>query len=197
MYFVYVTGPLGPGAQLTLAKFVTHHYTELWTGVLPVNAGDTLYLGVQGTMLTVKLNGNTLTTQTDGSITAAGYPGFDLTDYDGLGAPGDGQLDNWIAGSLDGSSTVTPPTNVHSTSVSSSEIDLSWTASTATAGITGYIVFRDGAQIGTSTTGSFADTGLTPTSAYNYTVVGYATNGATSAPSTPVVITTQPAGGPD
>ena len=47
MYFVYVTGPLGPGAHLTLAKFVTHNYTELWSGTLTINAGDVLYLGVE------------------------------------------------------------------------------------------------------------------------------------------------------
>ncbi len=104
MYFVYVVGPLGPGAQVVLAKFVTHNYTELFRGVVPVNGGDTLFLGVQGTTLTVKLNGTTVTTRTDGSITQ-GYPGFDITDYDGQGAPGDGQLDNWSAGTIDGGGT--------------------------------------------------------------------------------------------
>ena len=74
MYFVYVTGPLGQNTRLTLAKFVTHVYTELWTSTLSVNAGDTLYLGAQGSTLTVKLNGATVTTQTDGSITSPVSP---------------------------------------------------------------------------------------------------------------------------
>jgi len=98
MYFVYVTGPLGPNARLTLGKFLQHNYTELWTSVQPVVAGDILYLSAVGSTLTVKLNGVVVTTQTDGSITAPGFAGLDITDYDGQGAPGDGQCDNWEGG---------------------------------------------------------------------------------------------------
>ena len=158
-----------PKTGLTLAKFVTHVYTELWTSVLPVNAGDTLYLGVQGTTLTVKLNGNTLTTQTDGSITAPGFAGFDVTDYDGKGAPGDGQLDNWVGGTFDASGAITAPTNLQTTAVTSNEIDLAWTASTAAAGVARYNVLRNGTQVGTSTTPAFADTGLAASTNYTYT----------------------------
>ena len=38
---------------------------------------------------------------------------------------------------------------------------LSWTASTDDVGVTGYRVFQDGSQVGTSATTSFSFTGLT------------------------------------
>ena len=198
MYFAYVIGPLGPGAQLVLAKFVGHIYTELWRDVVTVNAGDTLYLGVQGTTLTVKLNGVVMTAQSDGSI-VAGYPGFDITDYDGQGASGDGQLDNWSAGGFDGTeTTITAPGDVHSTAVTATQIDLAWTASTPAAGVAGYTILRNGVSIGTAATPVFVDGGLTPATSYTYTVVGNTAGGSTSAPSIPVAITTLPAaGGPD
>ncbi len=189
MYFVYVTGPLGPGARLTLAKFVTHVYTELWTSILTVNAGDRLYLGVSGSTLTVQLNGNTLTTQTDQSITDPGFAGLDITDYDGGGAPGDGQCTDWVGGDL---SSITVPTDVTGIAISSDEIDLSWTASTATAGVAGYNVFRNGTQIGTSATTAYADTGLSPSTTYAYAVAAFDAAGNTSPLSAPINIITQP-----
>jgi chitodextrinase len=186
MYFVYVVGPLGPRAQLVLAKFVRHVYAELWSSVLPVNAGDVVYLSASGTTLTVKLNGTTLTTQTDGSITAAGYPGIDVTDYDGRGAPGDGQCDNWEGGAV--GNLLAAPTNLAGTAVSSSQVNLSWTASTGAAG---YKVFRNGTQAGSSVTTSYSDSGLTLGTTYTYAVAAYASDGTTSPLSAPIAVTTQ------
>jgi chitodextrinase len=185
MYFVYVTGPLGPNARLTLAKFVTHVYTELWTAVMPVNSGDQLYLSVSGTELTVKLNGTSLAVRNDSSISAAGYPGFDITDYDGRGRPGDGQCDAWEAGSFESSPPIAPPTptGVTASAQSSSQINVGWTAST---GATGYHVFRNGAEIGTSLSASYLDSGLSLGTSYTYNVSAYDTNGNSSALSTSV-----------
>jgi hypothetical protein len=71
----------------------------------------------------------------------------------------------------------TAPTNLTATAASSSQIGLSWTASTDPAGVSGYKVERcqgancsNFAQIGTSTTASYSDTGLTPNSSYSYRV---------------------------
>ena len=47
---------------------------------------------------------------------------------------------------------------------------LSWTASTDNVGVTGYQIFRNGAQVGTSTTTSFTNTGLAASTAYSFTV---------------------------
>ena len=71
----------------------------------------------------------------------------------------------------------TAPTNLTGTAVSSSQMNLSWTASTDNVGVTGYLIERcQGAgctnfvQVGTSTTTTFNDTGLTGATAYSYRV---------------------------
>jgi uncharacterized repeat protein (TIGR03806 family) len=70
----------------------------------------------------------------------------------------------------------TPPTvpqGVSAVAVSSTQIDVSWQASTdAGSGVAGYQVFRNGAvtPIGTVTGTSYSDLALTPATQYTYTV---------------------------
>ncbi|MBI4134500.1 MAG: fibronectin type III domain-containing protein, partial [Candidatus Sungbacteria bacterium] len=65
----------------------------------------------------------------------------------------------------------TVPTNLTATVISSSEIDLSWTASTDNVGVTKYKIFRDGVKIATEPTATtHKNTGLTPNTTYRYTV---------------------------
>ena len=49
------------------------------------------------------------------------------------------------------------PSGLTATATSSSSVSLSWTASTDNVGVTGYNIFRNGVQIGTSTTTSYTD----------------------------------------
>jgi len=46
----------------------------------------------------------------------------------------------------------TVPTNLTATAISSTQINLAWTASTDNVGVTGYQIFRNGVQVGTSAT---------------------------------------------
>src|SRR3989344_5748408 len=69
------------------------------------------------------------------------------------------------------------PTNLSASAVSSSQINLSWTASTDNVGVTGYRVERcqgstctTFAQIATPSTNSYNDTGLTANTTYRYRV---------------------------
>ena len=71
----------------------------------------------------------------------------------------------------------TAPSNLTATAASASQINLSWTASTDNVGVTGYLVERcsgagctNFAQIGTPTSTSFSDTGLTVNTSYSYRV---------------------------
>lgn len=64
----------------------------------------------------------------------------------------------------------TIPTGLTTTAITSTQINLSWTASTDNVAVTGYQVFRNGTQVGTSTTNTFSDTGLSPSTLYSYTV---------------------------
>ena len=74
----------------------------------------------------------------------------------------------------------TIPTDLTATGVSSTQIDLAWTASTDNVGVTGYNIFRDEVQVGTSSTVSFSDTGLQPSTTYAYTVAAFDAAGKTS-----------------
>jgi chitodextrinase len=54
-----------------------------------------------------------------------------------------------------------------------SSLQFSWTGSTDTggSGVASYEIFRDGTAVGTSTTSTFTDSGLTPATAYSYAIV--------------------------
>jgi len=90
-------------------------------------------------------------------------------------------------------SDTTPPSvpiNLTATAASFSQVNLTWTASTDNVGVTGYQIFRNGSQIGTTSSNNYADTGLSPSTLYTYTVAAFDAAGNTSAPSTPASATT-------
>jgi chitodextrinase len=63
------------------------------------------------------------------------------------------------------------PGGFSATAVSSTQINLSWTAATDNVGVTGYNVYRNGAQIATlGAVTTFQNTGLTASTTYSYTV---------------------------
>ena len=86
------------------------------------------------------------------------------------------------------SDTTTPsvPTNLQASVVSTSQINLSWTASTDNTAVTGYNIYRNGTKIATATSTSYSNTGLTASTTYSYTVSAYDAAGNTSAQTTAV-----------
>ncbi len=97
----------------------------------------------------------------------------------------------------------TPPTTPGTPSltvVSSSQINLSWVASTDNVGVTGYRVQRCAgascttfAQVGSATTNSYNDTGLTPSTSYSYRIEATDAAGNLSGFSSTASATTQSA----
>jgi len=85
----------------------------------------------------------------------------------------------------------TVPNNLTASAISSSQINLSWTASTDNIGVTGYKIFRNGIQIAIPTNVSYFDTGLTANTSYTYSVVASDAAGNTSPQSLSVLATTQ------
>src|SRR5213596_3288618 len=89
--------------------------------------------------------------------------------------------------------TVAPstPTGLLASAVSSSQINLSWTASTDNVGVTGYRVYRAGTllvTLGVVTT--YQNTGLAPSTTYSYTVQAIDAAGNASAQSVSASATT-------
>jgi regulation of enolase protein 1 (concanavalin A-like superfamily) len=56
---------------------------------------------------------------------------------------------------------------------SSTQVALAWSAATDNVAVTGYNIFRNGAQIGTATGTTYQDSGLAPSTLYSYTVSAY------------------------
>lgn len=82
------------------------------------------------------------------------------------------------------------PMSLTATELSSSQINLSWTASTDNVGVSGYKVYRNGTYL-KSVTGTFtSDTGLSPSTQYCYTVSAYDTANNESAQSSQACATT-------
>lgn len=88
----------------------------------------------------------------------------------------------------------TVPTALVAGAVSGTSVAFSWTASTDNVGVTGYKVFRNGVQVGTTTTASYTDTTVVASTSYTYTVQAYDAAGNVSASSTGLAVTTTGSG---
>ncbi len=83
----------------------------------------------------------------------------------------------------------TPPSALTATAQSSTRVDLVWTASNDDTTVT-YTVLRDGASVGTSSTTSFSDLSVGPTTTYSYVVTASDSAGHVSGPSNAASATT-------
>lgn len=84
----------------------------------------------------------------------------------------------------------TKPMNLSATAVSSSQVDLAWTASTDNVGVAGYKIFRNDTQIDTTSTNFYSDVSVSPSTIYSYYVVAYDAARNDSDPSNIDVVTT-------
>lgn len=86
----------------------------------------------------------------------------------------------------------TAPTSLSASAVSTSQINLSWGASTDVggSGLAGYRIYRGGSFINSTSSTSYSDTGLATATAYSYTVASYDQATNTSAQSDTASATT-------
>ena len=97
----------------------------------------------------------------------------------GCGGGGDGGGGNPLpsSGGLPTADTTAPtvPQNLAATAIGTTQVNLTWAASTDSggAGLAGYRVLRGGVEIATTAQTNFSNTGLTPNTAYSYTVRAY------------------------
>ncbi len=94
-------------------------------------------------------------------------------------------------------SSPTVPQSFFAAAVSSTQINLSWSQSTDNVGIAGYKIFRGGAQIGSTTAVSYADTNLVPNTTYKYRISSYDAASNNSALSPEISAATPPQDGTD
>lgn len=107
------------------------------------------------------------------------------------------QLADIIEGGGGGSDTEAPtiPKNLNAMAASSTQINLSWTASTDNVVVTGYRIYRGGTVLTTTIQTSYSDTGLSASTAYTYNVTAYDAAANQSVQSSSASTTTQAGGG--
>ncbi|MCJ0874536.1 carbohydrate binding domain-containing protein [Streptomyces sp. AP-93] len=154
--------------------------------------GSYVYLGVTGgastwtpsaaayTKLTVAFT--TGASQTSAEVYLNGWYGQGTYHADDITLDGPG-------GTVD-TQAPTVPGSLAATGKTSTTASLSWTASTDNVGVNGYDVYQGGALVATSGTTSATVTGLTPSTAYAFTVRARDAAGNTSAASNTVNVTT-------
>jgi len=84
------------------------------------------------------------------------------------------------------------PSGLRTTAVTDARVDLAWTASTDDEAMAGYRVYRDGVLVGSPTATNWSALGLSPSTAYRFTVQAVDEAGNTSASSSALTVTTKP-----
>jgi chitodextrinase len=134
------------------------------------------------------------TTYSDTGLTASTQYSYTVSAFDAA-RNFSAQSSAASATTLSSTDTTAPtvPTNLTAVSISSSQINLSWTASTDAVGVAGYRIYRGGSQIATSSgTGTiYSNTGLTASNLYSYTVSAFDAARNFSAQSSSASATTQ------
>ena len=100
-----------------------------------------------------------------------------------------------ISGTTEDTEAPSAPSNLTSSNVTETTVDLSWTASTDNVGVTGYDVYQNGSLLGSVENNSANVTGLTAGTTYNYYVKAKDAAGNISAASNTISVTTNESGG--
>ena len=102
-----------------------------------------------------------------------------------------------LFGNTGGSDTQAPsnPSALIASNITSTSVDLAWSASTDNVGVTGYTIFNGSTQIGTSTSTSYNVTGLTAGTTYTFYVRAFDAAANTSGNSNGANVTTTTGGG--
>ena len=129
------------------------------------------------------------TSYSDSGLTAATAYSYTVVAYDAAGNLSTASAAYSVTTLANVSTVPTTPTNLAVSNITATGATVSWSASTATAGIAGYQVWATNIAKTTTAT-SYSLTGLTPATSYNITVRAYDVNGVYSPLATSIKITT-------
>ena len=117
---------------------------------------------------------------TDSSLTPGTNYSYTVAAYDAAGNTS-AQTASSLFSTLADTTAPSVPTSLTSPGQTTTSVTLAWTASADDVAVTGYKVYRGGTQVGTTTSATYTDTGLTAATSYSYTVAAYDAAGNTSA----------------
>ena len=151
--------------------------------------------GLSGVVAVAAGHGFTMALKSDGTVVAWGTNYYGETTVpaglSGVVAIAAGYMHSVaLVGTAVDAVSPSVPTALTATSASATQINLSWTASTDNVSVTGYKIYRNGVQVGTSVLTNFSDTGLTSSTTYSYTVAACDAAANCSAQSAAVSATT-------
>jgi hypothetical protein len=135
-------------------------------------------------------NGGTISPSGAQTVTQGGSQAFTITPAIGyqitnvtVNGVSQGAITNFTFNNVQANGTITAvfsqipdgvppstPTNLAATAVSSTQVNLTWTASTDNIAVAGYKLFRNSQQIATPTVTNYQDSGLNASTPYTYTV---------------------------
>ncbi|MBB5079404.1 discoidin domain-containing protein [Nonomuraea endophytica] len=159
-------------------KIQTSPNGSTWTDVYSTTTGD-------GGTDEVTLSGSGRYIRMYGTARGTTY-GYSLWEFEVYGT---------FTGGGDDTTPPSTPSGLRSTGTTSNTVSLAWNAATDNVGVTGYDVYRGSTLVNTATGTTFTDTGLSPSTAYTYTVKARDAAGNTSPASSPVTATTQQGAG--
>mgnify|MGYP005989814363 CR=1 FL=1 len=120
------------------------------------------------------------------SYTVTEWNSFPTDTFSGLGSH-----------SIEGGSTTdttapTAPSNLITSNITQTSVNLNWTSSSDDTGVTGYDVYQNSTKIATVTSTNFIVSGLSADTAYNFHITAFDAASNVSSNSNTVYITTQP-----
>ena len=144
----------------------------------------------------VQVGTATATGFTDGTVAASTTYVYAVSASNGAGQEGPQSAS--LSVTTAGVAPVPPsaPSGVSLVGVSSSQVQLSWTAATDNVPVTGYTVYRDGVQVGTATATGFTDGTVAASTTYVYAVSASNGAGQEGPQSASLSVTTAGSGGP-
>ncbi len=199
--FVNYDNAVGSSVTLSVNAPAAGQATLVFRFANGTTASRPMSIAVNGTVVNAALafpGTGAWTTWQTATITANLNAGANTVKATANLAAGGPNLDRLSVTTADGPDPQPPtiPGNLRSPSQSSTSIALAWDASTDNVGVVGYELSRNGGawtQVGNVT--SHTDSGLTPDTAYSYTVRAYDAAGLRSQSSNTLGTRTKPTGG--
>lgn len=183
--------PPSTPSNLVSSNITQNSATISWTA-------STDNIGVDG--YKIYKNGSLLTTVTGTSynatsLSAATSYSFYIVAFDAAGnSSSQSNTLNITTEDAPDTQAPTAPTSLTSSNVSQTGVNLSWAASTDNVGVSGYIVYKNGTQLATTSSTAYSVTGLTASTAYSFYVKATDAAGNVSAASNTANVTTAAGG---